>query len=752
MPIVNSDGGGRVASPITFDDALRAPAGAQASRPITFDDALADRTANTRNVVDAEKLGRAQWFHDKAATDPAYASLRDPRLAPGEDVPIDNYLRTEAPSLQPARGSNFGANLKSAIPADMATRRRVLAQSLFPNDPQGVNRVGFIDDKPVYVDEGGQLRMVSGKWTNRGIGVLKSTPEVAGSIVGSFATGNPISGSALGAAGGAGLKRAASGLFFDEPLTSGGVAREMGAEAATDVAGGLIGKGVASFADRGRIADFTPQNMRGALSTRDRLKQLTGIDVDLAQASGNRKLIAIRAYAARYPGKSAELIQAAEEAQQGQVEDAVGRVLDSVARAAPAEVYGVNGMNAARMVIETAKASRDHAVRPYYEAARKISISGDVAETLNRDPVLRHFGKKVQNDPLYQRQLGIDPDAATTIRTNATPAQELRSDSLMNHQRMEPVAGSRASRSLKVPAAQPVNTVGYWHQVQQAIDDEIAKSAKEPNRVRILSDARKMLNQKLEAASPEFAQANAYYSQVTRESIEPLEQSAVGTLARITNPKAATAAARIFSDPNVSAAQLRATRAAIVNQEGGAQAWNGLVRQWVSSRWNKAMRETQTGSEVNPAGKFRQALVGTPEDKAKMTIMLPPGSMQAFDDLMEAAQSIARTPSAGSNTMRDTEIKEQLKGTALTAYRYLTSPRQAIREAGEQRALEQATGAIAEAILNPVKRSQLRQVVRMAPSTKKLILLSGILTAKTGQENVSGQTELPRPSRARGNY
>lgn len=511
-------------------------------------------------------------------------------------------------------------------------------------------------------------------------------------------------------------------------------------------------KGAASFLDRGRIADFTPQNMRGALSTRDRLKQLTGIDVDLAQASGNKKLIAIRAYAARYPGKSAELIQAAEEAQQGQVEDAVGRVLDSIARAAPAEVYGVSGMNAARMVIETAKASRDHAVKPYYDAARKVSISGDVAEMLNRDPVLRHFGKKVQNDPLYQRQLGIDPDATTTVRTNATPGQELRSDSLMNQQRMEPTAGSRASRQLKVPAAQPVNTVGYWHQVQQAIDDEIAKSAKEPNKVRILAEARKSLNQKLEAASPEFAEANRYYSQFTKEAIEPLERSAVGTLARITNPKAATAAARIFADPNISAAELRATRASVVSQEGGAEAWNGLVRQWVSSRWNKAMRETQTGSEVNPAGKFRQALIGTPEDKAKMAIMLPPESLQAFDDLMEAAQSIARTPSTGSNTMRDTEIKEQLKGTALTAYRYLTSPRQAIREAGEQRALETATEAIAEAILNPVKRSQLRQVVRMAPGTKKVILLSGILSAKAGQENASGQTELPRPSRARGNY
>lgn len=737
-----------MAERITLDDALGASPATQGAKPITFDEALADRTANTRNVVDLDRLQRAQMYQEMGKTDPYY---RDPRMGEGEEIPIDSYLRTEAPPLQPARGNNFMATLKSSIPQDMQTRRQVLAQELFPNDPQGVNRVGFIDDKPVYVDENGQLRHVTGKWSNRGVGVLKSTPEVAGSIVGSFATGNPITGSALGAAGGAGIKRMGSALLLKEPLAPGSVLGEMGAEAATDFAGGLVGKGVASFADRGRIADFTPQNMRDALGTRERLKLSTGIDLDLAQASGNSKLIAIRAYASRYPGKSAELLQAADEAAQGQFESAVTRVMDSISRAAPAEVYGTNGMNAARMVIEAAKEARNQAVKPFYEAAGKNSISADVAEVLQKDPVLRHFAGRVQRNPLYQRQLRMDPDAKDVIEVGGGRGQELVTDSLMNRQRMEP-GSPRPKRSVSVPAAQPVNKVEFWHYVQQELDDEIAKSAKEPNKVRILTQARKELNQKLEAASPAFAQANAYYSRVTRESIEPLEASAVGTLARITNPKAATAAARIFNDPNISAAELAATRASIVKQEGGKDAWNGLVRQWVASRWNKALKETQTGSEVNPAGKLRQALIGTPEDKARMRVMLPPDAVQAFDDLMEAAQSLARTPTAGSNTMRDTEIKEQLKGTALTAYRYLTSPRQAVREAGEQRALEEGTAAIAEAILNPQKRAQLRQVVRMAPGTKKAILLSGILSGKATKESLDDETEVPRFPRARGNY
>lgn len=742
---------------ITFDDALReAQATGGGSQRITFDEALADRTARTRNVVDVDRLQQAQAFRQMQQTDPAYRGPIGPSTPYNpfndEEVTIDSYMRTEVPPLQPSRGGNFTATLKSSIPEDMGTRRRILAQELFPNDPQGVNRVGFVDDKPVYVDENGQLRQVTGKWSNRGVGVLKATPEVAGSFVGSFATGNPITGAALGAAGAAGLKRSASALLLKEPVTPGGVLGEMGAEAATDVAGGLVGRGIASFANRGRIADFTPENMRDALDRRIRLKESTGIDLDLAQASGNSKLIAIRAYAARYPGKSAELLQAADEAAKGQFESAVTRVMDSIARAAPAEVYGTKGMNAARMVIEAAKEARNQAVRPFYEAAGKVRLSAEVVEALRADPALRHFAGKVQRNPLYQRDVGFDK-ASERVTIPGVERTDLA---------LKDAPGSRQGKLLEFTTRKtedatygsPLNpnNVKFWHYVQQEIDDEIAKSAKEPNKVRILTQARKDLNQKLEAASPAFAQANAYYSRVTRENIEPLESSAVGTLARITNPKAATAAARIFSDPNISAAELAATRASIAKQEGGKEAWDGLVRQWVASRWNKALKETQTGSEVNPAGKLRQALIGTPEDKARMNVMLPPDAVQAFDDLMEAAQSLARTPTAGSNTMRDTEIKEQLKGTALTAYRYLTSPRQSIREAGEQRALERGTEAIAEAILNPMKRSQLRQVVRMAPGTKKLILLSGILTSKVTKENLDDETEIPRHPRARGNY
>jgi hypothetical protein len=693
------------------------------TRPKTFEEARAERDAATTVSVNAGAISAAEAL----ARD-----YPDPRNLDAQgrwdtSVGIEQFVTTNAPPILPAKQMNFVAALKKNMVSDPETQRRVIGARLFPNDPNAHNRVGMIDNKPVYVDDNGQLRMVSGSWSRFGAAALANSPEMILSGLGSVSA-HPAIGGTLGAAGAHGIKRGIAGLMFDEPQTIKGNLGEMAGEGAVNLVAGGIGKGIGAVAGRGKVVDFTPADVKSATQARDYIKNSTGIDVDLAQASGNRKLIALRAYAARYPGKSAELVQAAEEAQQGQLDAAVSKVLGQIAKSAPSEVSGVAGINAAGMVLELARGARDKAVAPFYEAARKVSISGDVAETLNKDPVLRYFSKKVEKDPLYQRQLGIDPDATTAIRTNESPSQRLTTDGIMNRQRMEPVAGSRHGKTVHVPAQQPVNTVGYWHQVQQAIDDEIAKNAGEPNRIRILTQVRKDLNQKLEAASPEFAEANAHYAHVTRDTIEPLESSAVGVLSRITSPKAATAAARILSDANVSPAEIRATLVSLnrIDPEAGP----GLVRQWIAQNWNKALKETQTGAEVNAAGKLRQAIYGDPSQKAKADAMIPPAAKQAFNDLMTAAQALSRTPSAGSNTARDLNIEGQLKGQGGVIMKWLTSPRSQAKDALEQRAVEKNTLALTEALLDPAKQNQLKIIVKMQDSTKKAIALSALLSGQ----------------------
>jgi hypothetical protein len=323
-----------------------------------------------------------------------------------------------------------------------------------------------------------------------------------------------------------------------------------------------------------------------------------------------------------------------------------------------------------------------------YEAAGKVTLAGDVVADISKDPLIARAAKRVSVDPVYTRKLeGARPDS-----------------------------------------------IAYWHQVKRSLDAGYSKAtaAGDKTAAREYADASKTLNEKLRAASPEYAEANAAYAKATRETVEPLEASAIGALSRVTSPKAATVAARIFNDPNISAAEIKAVRTSIETQD--AEAWNGLVRQWVGQAWNKALKETQAGNVSNPAGKLRQAIFGTPEMRQKSAAMMPSGSLQAFNDLMTAAQAMARTPSAGSNTMRDTEIANQLRGQGAVVFKWLTSPRASVANAAEQAAVERNTLAITEAILDPAKQKQLRQVVKMQDSTRKAIVLSSILAGQTVQE------------------
>ncbi len=287
-----------------------------------------------------------------------------------------------------------------------------------------------------------------------------------------------------------------------------------------------------------------------------------------------------------------------------------------------------------------------------------------------------------------------------------------------------PYRGQPTPQSAVTERSSP-DTVGFWHQVKGNLDDQIERAAAEPNKKRILSDARRSLNNALEKSSRDYKSANAAYAKATTETIEPLEKSAVGVLARIRDPNAARAAARVLGDASVSPQELAKARTVIAGKD--KEAWNGLVRQWLDTKLNKAFKETQTGEAINPAGRFRQAVYGTPADRQKMNIMLPDGAAKDFENLMVAAEKLASTPIAGSNTMRDNEIKDQLKGTGAVLFRWLSNPRQSVIGGAEQRALEQGTVAITEALLDPAKRSQLRRVVKMAPSSRQAIMITSIL-------------------------
>lgn len=693
-----------------------------------------------RRLDFAQKLGAAfpEQFPDPAEIDP-FAAERGPAI--------------------PAENANFGASLKAGIIADPDTSRREIAKSLFPDDPNGMQRVGFMDGKPVYVNDKGELQRVSPSLIGGAAELVANTPEAVGSVIGSFATGNPVAGAAVGAAGGKALKRGVSELVFDEPATPASVGKEMAGEVAVNALAGGAGKALTGFAGRSKIVDLAPRDVKTAEQLRTYVKQSTGIDLDLAQASGDRMLLGLRDFAASYPGKTAELFQAADEVAAGQLDTATNRVLDVIARSTPSEISGRAGVNAAEAVIRAARLNVSQSVRPLYEAAYEAvpQVNNPQILGLLKLPYFREAfaaGQKLRTleTRAAQRPSRMDSqvlternaDGSTTRtarRTDTTQTGAIKTRETITNTRQEDVANGTLTTSSELRDFNITNpSLQELDYTKRALDEKIESLAEsgQRQRARVLRNTRNEFVAALDAIPNQpWQAARAEYGELARSQIEPLENGVIGVLAKIKDPTVSRAAVKVFSDPNVSPQAINLAKTALERQS--PEAYAGLVRQYLGHRWNQAMKSTQGGDVINPAGKFRQAVYGTPGDKEKMRAMLPAGAGSAFDDLMLAMEKLSRTPLgasriAGSPTFSRTEMNESLKGHGGVGVKWLTTPRKAVIDAAEERAKQQSLQGITEALLDPAKRNQLRSVARMQPGTKQAVLLGTILTGQAAAD------------------
>lgn len=726
------------------------------------------------------ELGGPSSMQEPAPAVDPYNARRAPPLAPREAAPS-----------QPL-GSGFSAAFQLGLVQDEETKRKILADTLFPGDPDGIYRVGFDrTGQPVYVGDDNQLHKIASGTAAFGAQLLASSPEMIGAGIGSL--GGPGT-AALIASGMHGLKRSAAGLYYDEPQTTMGNVRDMAIEGATTLAGEGVGRGLNALVNSNRVVNFTPANQVVARAVRERLKRETGIDLDLAQASADRRLIALRAYAGRYPGESANLIQEAERRQNEQFHEAVDRIIGQVAAPTTAEAAGKQGINAAQAAIDAERLAAQARVDPLYQAAYAKGAVVTDPEVLQffRHPEFRAAYRRGQDiarleekeaptimvrkpvpdmkmDASVPPQMSVKVGPAQAPHPAKAPALTRPSQPALEGPKPEPgtnlvtvdeagnlvIPGTRQFKREKTPAAGYRARVEYTEEpmrvpdlraldyTKRGLDAEIAqlKASGRREEARALLIQRRKFVQALDNLDiPEYQAARAAWKEEVRKNIKPLENGVVGALSRIKEPKAAAAAARIFGDPNLSPTMVLDAKKAI--QPSNPAAWNQLVRTWIAHRYNQAQRVTQTGSELNPAGKLHQSLFGTPTARENTLAMLDEPTAHLLEQVMEAASRMASTPIAGSNTFRDTETAEMLKGLTgkgFQLWRAFTSPRDALRSMAERRAVEQSTLDIAEGILDPTQQKKLRVVLAMKPSTRRNVLLFNVLGAQTAKDYVKSR-------------
>lgn len=601
-------------------------------------------------------------------------------------------------------------SFKQGFIEDPGIRIQRIAQEKFPDDPEALKRFGIVNGDIVFLNDAGELEKAQGGVRDFAGTAASLSPEIAGGIVGSFATGHPGLGAAFGASGGRALKEIIGGVIFDDPKTTVGVLQNIGLEFATDLVAGGIGKGVVMTKERKALQGITDAAFKSE-AKREQIKNATGIELDLAQVTNLPKLKALKIWARNFPGDAGEIIRANDEMVAGQVDEAIERLLDVVSKSSSNVASGARGINAAGAAIEAARATVADATRPLYtKAFTEVGPDG--------------LPVKVDIDPVYDL---IDEKLKTAKGGVAAALRETR--------RFLNVSGT----------TQRDTTVKGLHGSKLAIDNLLegdVKTSVGRTAKRELAQVKNALLEQMSASSPAYDAARREFDIQTQAIVDPLRDGIIGVLAKVKDTRAASAASKMFADGNVTLFDVNVAKKAIT-ETAGEETWNGLVRQYLNNQFNRASREIQVGDEVNLAGKFRQAVIGTRNQKKIMMAAVGPEARELFDITMEALQSVARTPTNSSATEFNRLITKEIESNSGSIMRGVLQPRQTGIRAIEDRHLQTMSRQIAEALTDPSKKEQLRILAEMKPSQARAIIAASVIGLSIIPRDVTGRIMFP---------
>lgn len=749
--------------PITADDVLNytpsKPAD-EASRPITAQDVL--------DYVPRDPAMQPTPYSAPQRTDGAVTSPYG--IGPTTMQPIgrdQNVLPGNA---------GFGANLKANLVEDPKNKIAIYAKSLFPNDPNAAQRFGIRDGKVAYIDDEGNIRDVEHGFGSRAGTALAYAPETVGGVVGSFATGNPVLGGAIGSVGGKGVKQIIAGTLLDDPQTMGGNAKGLFTEGTIGLAGGAVAKGIGKLLNKGRVVDFTPAQTAEATKMAAEIEKRLGIKLDLSQASQDPILMALRKYAAKFPGQSSQIFKQLDEAQTGQTADAMQALLEKIAKAAPSETAGKQGINAASKAISDARKAVSAEVKPLYDAAyaavpevNRVTKEGARILDFLKLPYFGQAFKEGQTLRALETGSGAQPmkrsvetlrkadpeagtweSASTSVQSTGTNAEIIQSR-LSSGSRKETPEGTLTQRSDEIHRDVTSPSLAELDYTKRALDERIQGMMESGQRQRAM--ALKAKRDEFVAAldalpNQEWQAARKRYAELAKSQIEPLENGAVGVIAKVKDQKAATVAAKMFTDPNITAREITFARSAI--EKADPEAWNQLTRQYLATTLNNSLKVTQKGETANLAGKLYQSMAGTPEQLAKLRAALPKESQAHLDDVLGAFKLIAATDRIGSDTAFNQLVTKKIEGRFSTTLKMMRQPWQTVIEAGDQKSLESLVDKLAVGLTDPAKVAQLRQVSKASPGINRALQIASILgiapAGRIAEGEVNPLSDMPIPA------
>lgn len=266
--------------------------------------------------------------------------------------------------------------------------------------------------------------------------------------------------------------------------------------------------------------------------------------------------------------------------------------------------------------------------------------------------------------------------------------------------------------TLPVPPGAPAGTKGEvvavgsnlerLHGVKTELQEEIAEAAAKGQNARVfaLNEIERSLRESLKQTSPQYANALQEFIDQT-PAIEQLEESLIGSVARLSDAEKTSASNLIFQ-PGNNPAIIRSTRQAISSVNPGI--WNDIVGAEIDKRiggaFESAAKDVAEGNIANLPGKLKSALFGNPRSRRALLEGAEPVVRESLLDLERILEKAARGRVVGSPTAIRQRLLEGLKG-VFFQLRQAARPLEFIAKAGEEASVERGAAKLGERLFDP---------------------------------------------------
>ena len=546
-------------------------------------------------------------------------------------------------------------------------------------------------------------------------GVGPSFPAVPGAAAGILTapaalTGPPglaLSLSATGgaAAGGQAVREGLANYLMDQDVSPGRIALEGGSAAA----GQGIGAGLSTFAQRNLARDIGQLAPRAVRET-ERAAAAEGIPLTPAEKTGLPSLKAQQKALGNLPS-SADKMEKFYSDRAGQVKVAIQRFLDRISPVDSAEVTGDMARAASRGAMSTVAKNRATQARPLYKRAFESNPDVDVDSVITR----------------------IDTELATAKGGIKTALERARA--LLFRE-----VDDFADDGTKITKLVPEDRLDALHQAKLALDDMIDNFADsgigKTGRGRIRTIKNQLLEE-MDAASPDYQSARAIFADLSPGNTRVAE-GLVGKVAKLTERQVKDAA-RIFLGPASGPRAIREARRLI--EKENPDAWQAIKRSFMQDLFEKAQKEGVTGT-ANVAGQFRKAVIGNPQQAARIKAALSPMEYAGLKQLARALDAASKVKQIGSDTAWNQEAMRMARDKARPLIAKIArnlNPAQALRSFEEwvtERSLAKNASRLADIITSPDGMEKLKELRRLPPNSIRARVLLGHLLTVSGREVV----------------